>query len=277
MATMNAQPLPGNPRASIGGAASDRVTCLLAPNPSAMSLDGTNTWIVAEPGSDRAVVIDPGPDDAGHLRAIVAAVESQGRRVGRILLTHGHPDHSAGVAGLKALTGAVVHAVDPQWRYGGEGLTDGRVIDDGGLDLRVVATPGHSGDSVCFVVAADRFLITGDTVLGRGTTVVAHPDGRLGDYLDSLRRLRALAETGEITAVLPAHGPILDDAAGVLDFYLAHRAARLAQVEAAVAEGITTAPEVVAHVYASVDRSLWWAAELSVRAQLDYLAERTDG
>jgi len=276
MAPMNAQPLPGNPRASIGGPATPRVRCLLAPNPSAMSLDGTNTWIVAEPGADTAVVIDPGPDDAGHLRAIVAAVEGEGRRVGRILLTHGHPDHSAGVAGLKALTGAVVHSVDPQWRLGGEGLTDGQVIDDGGLDLRVVATPGHSADSVSFLVAADRAVITGDTVLGRGTTVVAYPDGRLGPYLDSLGRLRALATSGEAAAVLPAHGPVLDDAGGVLDFYLAHRAARLAQVEAAVAAGDTTAQEVVERVYADVDRSLWWAAEMSVRAQLEYLTERAE-
>ncbi|MEU0937274.1 MULTISPECIES: MBL fold metallo-hydrolase [unclassified Embleya] len=276
MATMNTQPLPGNPRESIGGPASPRVTCLLAPNPSAMSLDGTNTWIVAEPGADTAVVIDPGPDDEGHLRAIVAAVEADGRRVSRILLTHGHLDHSAGVAGLKALTNAVVHSVDPQWRYGGEGLVDGQVIDDGGLDLRVLVTPGHSGDSVCFLVAEDRFVVTGDTVLGRGTTVVAHPDGRLGDYLDSLRRLRALAESGEITAVLPAHGPILDDAAGVLDFYLSHRADRLAQVRAAVAAGDKTAQDVVERVYAHVDRGLWWAAEMSVRAQLEYLAEHAD-
>ncbi|MCZ9338219.1 MBL fold metallo-hydrolase, partial [Streptomyces sp. TRM76130] len=113
----------------------------------------------------------------------------------------------------------------------------------------------------------------GDTVLGRGTTVVAHPDGRLGDYLDSLRRLRSLTVDDGVHTVLPGHGPVLEDAQGAVEYYLAHRANRLAQVETAVEDGYRTPAEVVAQVYADVDRSLWPAAELSVRAQLEYLEE----
>jgi glyoxylase-like metal-dependent hydrolase (beta-lactamase superfamily II) len=122
-------------------------------------------------------------------------------------------------------------------------------------------------------VPADGAVLTGDTVLGRGTTVVAHPDGRLGDYLESLRRLRSLTVDDGVATVLPGHGPVLENAQGAIDFYLAHRANRLAQVETAVEQGFRTAPEVVAHVYADVDRTLWPAAELSVRAQLVYLRE----
>lgn len=147
------------------------------------------------------------------------------------------------------------------------------MITTGGLELRVVSTPGHTSDSLCFHLPADQAVLTGDTVLGRGTTLVAHPDGRLGDYLDSLRRLRSLTVDDGVHTVLPGHGPVLEDAQGAVEFYLAHRAHRLAQIETAVESGHRTPSEVVAHVYADVDRSLWPAAELSVRAQLDYLRE----
>ncbi|MFE0875469.1 MBL fold metallo-hydrolase [Streptomyces smyrnaeus] len=270
----DAAALPGRPRGgAIDGQASPRAYCVLAPNPSPMTLDGTNTWIVAEPGSDRAVVIDPGPLDEAHLRNVIATAERQGRRVALTLLTHGHPDHAEGAARFAELTGSPVRALDPALRLGDEGLGAGDVITTGGLELRVVRTPGHTADSLSFHLPADAAVLTGDTVLGRGTTVVAHPDGRLGDYLDSLRSLRSLTVDDGVTRVLPGHGPVLDDAPGAIEYYLAHRAKRLAQVESAVEQGHRTAADVVAHVYADVDRSLWPAAELSVRAQLDYLVE----
>ncbi|MBP2404204.1 MBL fold metallo-hydrolase [Streptomyces syringium] len=266
--------LPGKPReGAIGGPATARAVCVLASNPSAMTLDGTNTWIVSEPDSDLAVVIDPGPLDDTHLRAVIATAESAGKRVALTLLSHGHPDHSDGAGRFAELTGTSVRALDPALRLGGEGLGVGDVITTGGLELHVLSTPGHTADSLCFHLPADRAVLTGDTVLGRGTTVVAHPDGRLGDYLDSLRRLRSLAVDEDVVTVLPGHGPVLDDARGAIEYYLAHRAKRLAQVETAVENGHGTPEEVVAHVYADVDRSLWPAAELSVRAQLDYLGE----
>jgi glyoxylase-like metal-dependent hydrolase (beta-lactamase superfamily II) len=165
-----------------------------------------------------------------------------------------------------------VRALDPALRLGEEGLAAGDVITTGGLELRVVATPGHTADSLSFHLPADGAVLTGDTVLGRGTTIVVHPDGRLGDYLDSLRRLQAMTMDG-VDTVLPGHGPVLNDARGAVEYYLAHRASRLAQVETAVEAGCLTPAQVVAHVYYDVDRSLWPAAELSVRAQLDYLRE----
>ncbi|MEU9634902.1 MBL fold metallo-hydrolase [Streptomyces tendae] len=270
----DATALPGQPRGGVlSGPATARAVNVLAPNASAMTLDGTNTWILAEPDSDLAVVVDPGPLDDAHLRHVVDTAERAGKRIALTLLTHGHPDHAEGAARFAELTRTNVRALDPALRLGDEGLAAGDVIGVGGLELRVVATPGHTADSLCFHLPADRAVLTGDTVLGRGTTVVAHPDGRLGDYLDSLRRLRSLTADDGVHTVLPGHGPVLEDAQGAVEYYLAHRAHRLAQVETAVEDGHRTPGEVVAHVYADVDRSLWPAAELSVRAQLEYLGE----
>lgn len=249
----------------------ERATPILAPNPSPYTLEGTNTWVLREPGSAAALVVDPGPLHEGHLAAVLAEVERQGARVTQILLTHGHLDHSESAARFAELTGAPVRALDPALRLGPEGLADGEVLAVDGLELRVIGTPGHSGDSLSFLLPADRALLTGDTVLGRGTTLVSHPDGRLADYLDSLELLRESAARHEFDTVLPGHGPVLGDALDVLDFYLAHRKERLAQVAAALSAGDGSAEEVVRRVYADVDRALWPAAELSVRAQMHYL------
>jgi glyoxylase-like metal-dependent hydrolase (beta-lactamase superfamily II) len=239
-----------------------------------MTLDGTNTWLLAEPGSPTCVVVDPGPGHPGHLAAIESAAQDAGRRVELVLLTHGHPDHAEGARTFARGAGIAVRALDPAQRLGDEGLAGGDVVVAGGLELLVVATPGHTADSLSFLQLADGGLLTGDTVLGRGTSVVAWPDGRLADYLDSLERLAALAADGSVLRVLPGHGPVLDDPVAVLAHYRAHRLERLAQVADAVAAGDGTPREVVERVYADVDRALWPAAELSVRAQLDYLARR---
>jgi glyoxylase-like metal-dependent hydrolase (beta-lactamase superfamily II) len=259
----------------IGGAAREVALCVLADNPGPMTLDGTNTWLLARPGATDAVVIDPGPDDEPHLRRVLAAAERRGVRVVQVLLTHGHLDHSAGARRLSELTSAPVRALDPAHTLGAEGLAGGDVVDVGGLRLDVLATPGHTGDSLCFELPEQRAVLTGDTVLGRGTTVVAHPDGRLEEYLTSLARLERLSAERDLQQVLPGHGPVLavPDAppVDVVRFYLRHRQARLDQVRAAVAHGARTAMDVVERVYADVDRQLWPAAELSVRAQLDHL------
>jgi glyoxylase-like metal-dependent hydrolase (beta-lactamase superfamily II) len=238
-----------------------------------MTLDGTNTWVLREPGARRCVVVDPGPDDPAHLDAVVAAAGE----VAVVLLTHHHLDHSEGARAFAERVGAPVRALDPACRLGDEGLGDGDVVAVDGLEIRVVGTPGHTADSLSFWVPADGAVLTGDTVLGRGTTVVAHPDGQLGAYLDSLERLHALAVERELAAIWPGHGPVIAEALPALDDYLAHRRARLAQVEAALAVlPADLAPDdlpgrVVEIVYADVDRVLWGAAELSVRAQLAYL------
>jgi len=259
------------PEAAVDGQGTPRARCVLAPNPSPMTLDGTNTWLISEPGSPSALVVDPGPGDEGHLRRVGGMVAAAGQRVSKIVLTHGHPDHAEGAAAFAAMTGAPVLAADPAHRLGGEGLAPGDVLTAGGCEVRVVATPGHSADSVCLLLPADGALLTGDTVLGRGTTVIAG-DGSLADYLRSLELLRALADEARLQVLLPGHGPLLADPAGALDYYLARRRERLAEVTAALAAGDRSLAQIVARVYADVDRSLWPFAEWSVRAQLEYLA-----
>lgn len=258
---------------AVSGMGSARAWCVLAPNPSPMTLDGTNTWVIAEPGSSAVVVVDPGPQDEGHLRQVLDLARAGDRHVARIVLTHGHADHAAGAARFAELSGAPVGALDPALRLGTEGYGPGDVINAAGCELRVVATPGHTADSLSLLLSADGGLLTGDTVLGRGTTVIAN-DGSLGDYLRTLDELRALADNAGLRVLLPGHGPLLSDPAGVLDYYIAHRKERLDQVRGAIAAGAQTPAEVVAIVYADVDKALWPAAELSVRAQLDYLNSR---
>jgi glyoxylase-like metal-dependent hydrolase (beta-lactamase superfamily II) len=259
----------------IDGSGTSRARCVLAPNPSMMTLDGTNTWLIAEPGSAAAIVIDPGPDDEAHLQRVRAAVADRDQHIAEIVLTHRHLDHSAGAPRLAELTGAPVRAVDPEYRLGSEGLTAGDVLTTGGCELRVIATPGHTSDSVSLYLSADDVVLTGDTVLGRGTAVIAD-DGSLSDYLDSLHRLRLLADQTGLSTLLPGHGPLLADPAGVLDFYIDHRAERLDEVRAALAAGDRTPAEIVPRVYAAVDQALWPFAASSVRAQLRYLADHDE-
>jgi len=171
------------------------------------------------------------------------------------------------------MTGAPVLAADPAHRLGDEGLVPGGVVTSAGCEIRVVATPGHSSDSVCLHLPADRALFTGDTVLGRGTTVIAD-DGNLTDYLASLDRLRQLTDQAELATLLPGHGPLLSNPAATLEYYIAHRHERLAEVEAALEAGDRTTDQIVARVYADVDRALWPFAAFSVRAALQYLADQ---
>jgi len=264
-----------------GGSFGSRGRCVLAPNANMMTLDGTNTWVLREPDARRSVVVDPGPSIASHLDE-VADVAGE---VAVVLLTHHHPDHAEAAKEFAERVGCGVRALDPEFRLGSEGLADGDVVEVDGLEVRVIGTPGHTADSLSFLVPGEGAVLTGDTVLGRGTTVVAHPDGRLGAYLSSLDRLHALAAAHELSSIWPGHGPVIPDALAALDYYRAHRQERLEQVEAAVAS-LRDAPHpegfaadelprrVVEIVYVDVDPVLWGAAELSVRAQLDYLAQR---
>ncbi|WP_017972870.1 MBL fold metallo-hydrolase [Actinopolyspora halophila] len=251
----------------------------LAHNPGPMTLDGTNTWIVGAPGAGECVVIDPGPADAEHLRAVGEHLPVAG-----ILLTHHHPDHADGLEELAELTGAPVRAVDPAWctgaarnasgGFGSGPLEDGEVVEAAGLELRVLVTPGHTADSMCLHTEHGGVpaLFAGDSLLGRGTTVVMADDGHLGSYLSSLRRL---SELDPGTRLLPGHGPEGPDAREVAEYYLEHRRQRLDQVRAAIGglEGEISARRVVDVVYADVDPSVRPAAESTVLAQLEYLRE----
>lgn len=241
----------------------ESASVLLCDNPGPLTLDGTNTWLLRGPGSDEIVVVDPGPDDDAHIDRIAAAGP-----IPLVLISHRHGDHTDGIDKLVAATGATVRSVGSGFLRGRGGhLRDGETIEAAGLRIEVLATPGHTADSVCFVV--DDAVLTADTVLGRGTTVIDDEDGSLADYLESLRRLRGLGPR----TVLPGHGPELADLGAVTGMYLLHREQRLEQVRGAlrVLGEDVTARRVVEHVYTDVDESLWDAAESSVRAQLRYL------
>ena len=253
------------------GAVSERAYCLLAPNPGPMTLEGTNTWVLLEPGSTDAVVVDPGPLHPEHLETVLRFVEGRGARVALTLLTHHHLDHAEAAEHFAAQTAAPVRAIGT----GHDDLADGETVRVGGLEVTVVTTPGPTGDSVSFLRPAESALLTGDTVLGRGTTVVAWPDGELAAYLASLERIERLAASGAAARILPGHGPLVPDAAATVRFYLDHRAERLDEVRAALRAGDTEPRQVVERVYADVPREVWPYAELSVRAQLDYLRYRS--
>lgn len=255
-----------------GGRLGIRASCVLAPNPGVMTLEGTNTWLLREPGSAEVAVVDPGPDDPRHVDRVLAAAGADGGRVAVVLLTHHHRDHTGAAEALAAATGAPVHGA------GHRPLADGGTLTVGGLTVQVLATPGHTADSFSFLLPAEGLLLTGDTVLGRGTTVLAWPDGTVTDYLATLDTLLALAQEGWTTRLAPGHGPPVEDPAAVLAALRQHRVERLQEVRAAVQGGADDVDEVVTAVYGphlGTDRRR--AAALSVRAQLDHLGIVLEG
>lgn len=247
-------------------------TLVRAPNPGPMTLDGTNTWILRGRDALGCVIVDPGPDDAAHLTEVAAHAP-----VELIIVTHHHHDHTDGISGLSALLGGdvPVAAADPALCHGVEPLRDGTTMRFAGLTITAYATPGHTADSICLLVegeaADDRAMVTGDTILGRGTAVVAWPDGDLGAYLTSLDRLTAYSGV----PALVGHGPALPDCGAIAAAYRTHRDQRLHQVRDALAAGARTPADVVAHVYPDLDAALAPAAEWTVRAALAQLAPST--
>lgn len=242
---------------------------VLAPNPSPMTLDGTNTYVVGAPGHGTVAVIDPGPDDPVHRRAVDQAVAERDAAVGAVIVTHWHPDHAAAAQRWARGWGCPVVASTPEVA-GSQGriVTDGERIELPGCAIVVVATPGHTADHVSLRLPTGA-LLTGDHVLGRGTSVVVHPDGDLVAYLASLRTVLDLGPD----ALFPGHGPELtEDPQAVLRFYRDHRRFREAQLLTELARGPASPAELVARIYLDVDRRLWPAAEASVRAALRALA-----
>ncbi|MFE4503641.1 MBL fold metallo-hydrolase [Rhodococcus sp. NPDC056743] len=244
----------------------DIASVMLENNPGMMTLDGTNTWILQAPGNDEYVVVDPGDNDEEHLQRVAGVGP-----VALVLITHRHFDHTGGVSRLHELTSAPVRSVSSEFLRGdGTTLFDGELIEVAGLRLRIVATPGHTADSVSIVIENEGSVLTGDTILGRGTAVLDDSDGDLGDYLASLR---ALIELGDGRTVLPGHGPELPDLQEISQQYLAHREERLDQVRTAIVAlgDSASVREIVEHVYSDVDPKLWPVAEKSVNVQLAYL------
>jgi glyoxylase-like metal-dependent hydrolase (beta-lactamase superfamily II) len=231
------------------------VDVVVAPNPGPFTLEGTNTWIV---GSAPAAVIDPGPDDLGHLRAVAERAGD----VTAILLTHHHPDHAPGAALLGRMAGVPVLAASPG--HGEEPLADGAVVRAGGVRLRAVAAPGHTPDHVVFFEEDRRWLFTGDAVLGRGTSVIDPPEGDLTDYLRSLERMIGL----DPEVIYPGHGPTVRPAMPKLRQYLDHRLHRERQVVEALRDGPRTPADLVPGIYADYPVDLHPAATRSVLAHL---------
>jgi glyoxylase-like metal-dependent hydrolase (beta-lactamase superfamily II) len=244
---------------------SERIRRLLAPNPSPMTLEGTNTYIVG--GPDAVIVIDPGPDDESHLASIAAAVA--GANVIAVLLTHRHPDHAESAEKCAEMLDTVIAIGGEPARPNDVPIADGQRFGGDGVFLTVIATPGHSSDHHSFVLEEERALFTGDHILGRGTTVVAYPDGDMGEYMDSLERLRGVS----VEKIYPGHGPIIEEPARVISEYIEHRLMRERQVVEGLAAGPATPEELVARIYADVDPVLHPVAAMSVRAHLAKLAQ----
>ncbi len=237
---------------------------IVAPNPGIMTGAGTNTYLV---GIDEIAVIDPGPDDAGHLDAVVGC---GGDRIRWILCTHTHLDHAPGVAGLKERTGAEVLAFGNR-----DGLKVDRRIGDGDrveateFRLRAVHTPGHASNHLCYLLEEERTLFSGDHIMQGSTVVIRPPDGDMAVYLESLEKVRKL----RLRAIAPGHGHLIDDPGAVIDYYLAHRVEREQQVLDALADaGTAKIDTLVEQVYVDTPPELKKVARYSVHAHLLKLA-----
>ena len=254
-----APPSPGVP-----SPVTERATLVLAPNANAWTFEGTNTWLLAEPGGNVCAVVDPGPDDDDHLAAILAAAGD--RRIVAVWVTHRHHDHSELAPRLARETGAELRAAHR--RVSDRPFAADEVLRAGALEVRVVWTPGHTGDSVCFHLPAEGSVLTGDTVLGRGSPIVE--PGRLGQFFDSLERLgRVCAAPGSV--ILPGHGPVLPDPLPELARRRESRMRRVEQVVAAMADGIEEPDALVDHMYPGLAPELRDAARISVEASIAHV------
>ncbi|RAK57911.1 MBL fold metallo-hydrolase [Phenylobacterium deserti] len=256
---------------------------VIANNPGPFTFTGTGTYIV---GHDEVAVIDPGPDDPAHLDAILGAVE--GERVTAILITHHHADHSPLAAALKAQTGAPVYGCAVAEPHGPDdagvrteaghdaGFTPdvsvcaGGVVSGPGWMLEALPTPGHTSNHICFALAEENALFSGDHVMGWSTTVITPPDGDMTDYMASLQMIR---DRGFAT-LWPTHGPPVREVAPFLDAYIAHRRGRERQILEALADGPARIRDLVPRLYAEVDPRLHPAAALSMLAHMIDLVRR---
>ncbi|MDD9992514.1 MAG: MBL fold metallo-hydrolase [Rhodospirillales bacterium] len=251
---------------------------VVAHNPSVFTFHGTGTYIV---GSGNVAIIDAGPDLADHVDAVLAAV--RGETVTHLVVTHTHIDHSPATRHIKAATGAPSYGFGPHG--GGEGpaveegadrdfvpdhrVEDGAVIEGDGWTLEAVHTPGHTSNHLCFMLAEEQALFSGDHVMGWSTTVVSPPDGDMGAYMASLKKLKARDEA----TYWPTHGPPIPKPQRFVGKLLGHRRQREADILSAVADGAATIPEIVALRYRGLDPRLRPAAARTVLAHLIHLVE----
>jgi len=235
------------------------IRSITAPNPGPFTLDGTRTYLLGE-----TAVLDPGPSIGSHIDAIRAAMP----RLDTILITHRHGDHAPAAVPLKEATGARIIAPRNVLDEIDQRVSGGEILHIDGVDIEVIATPGHTNEHVCYLTS-EGDLFTGDTILGAGTTAIFPPDGHMGDYIRSLRTLRARNPK----RIHPAHGPTRDDAVALIDEYIAHRLERERQVLAAIAAGAKSVTELRARIYPELDERLHDAAEIQLTAHLIKLRE----
>lgn len=255
---------------------SPHIERLLAHNPSPFTFRGTGVYLV---GDDKQVaVIDPGPNDPEHIKSLLAAIGS--RQVEHILITHTHRDHSPAAAALKAATGAKTYGYGPHPRYDGEAeeggdhdftpditVYDGDVVSGGAYHFHCVFTPGHTSNHMCYALKEEQALFTGDHVMGWSTTVVAPPDGNMGDYMKSLEKVIARKDL----ILFPTHGSPIVRPGPFLRAYLSHRKMRESQIARAIRRGKDTVPLLVETLYAGLSPSLRGAARLTVEAHLAHM------
>lgn len=273
---MDAHPLPYEQPVAF----TDIATGILARNPSEMTFEGTNSFILKAPGSSTCVLVDPGPHLEEHHDALVKAAGE----IELIIITHRHPDHTDGLQHILTTTGAPSRAYTQQWCSAGQKpFTDGELIHAGGLQLQVLHTPGHTADSICVLVqgeASEPVLVLGDTILGRESTVLDSTDGTLRDYLSSMKTLQVLAEAfDEPLKGLPGHGPLVQDVAQHATDLAAHRLDRVQQIrEAIVTLGLSGPHQehvvaITEHIYQGYPEFLQLVARGSTSAALQYLHE----
>jgi glyoxylase-like metal-dependent hydrolase (beta-lactamase superfamily II) len=261
------------------------VRAIAADNPGPFTFKGTITYIV---GRDRVAIIDPGPDDAAHIAALLDAV--RGEAVTHIFVTHTHRDHSPAAARIKAATGAPVLAQGPHRLarplHTGEMrrldasadldfrpdivLADGEIVSGRGWTLEAVATPGHTANHMAFAFKEANLLFAGDHVMAWSTTIVAPPDGAMTDYMASLHKLAQRDEP----LYLPGHGAPVREAPRYVQYLIRHRQAREASILHRLGKGAADIPTIVRAVYIGLDPRLVGAAALSVLAHLEELVAR---
>jgi glyoxylase-like metal-dependent hydrolase (beta-lactamase superfamily II) len=258
---------------------------VIANNPGPFTFTGTGTYIV---GRGEVAVIDPGPDDEAHLAALLAALGQE--RVTHILITHHHLDHSPLAAALQARTGAPIYGCEAPAEtaavaaeaglrldaahdgafHPDVSLCDGGVVSGPGWTLEAIPTPGHTSNHLCYALAEENALFTGDHVMGWSTTVIAPPDGDMTDYMESLERIRGR----DFTTLWPTHGPPIREVGAFLKAYATHRRARETQILTALAEAPGRIRELVPRLYADTDPRLHPAAARSMLAHMIDLARR---
>lgn len=246
------------------------ITLVRAPNPSPMTLTGTNAYLV-DAGDATAIVIDPGPPIERHVQALVDAARERGLTISTIAITHGHPDHAPAAALLKRATGATIYAHPRSTVPRDQDLPLEGELRRGTRELKVVDAPGHTFDHVVFYEPEARTLFTGDTILGQGTVVIAPPGGAMRPYQRTLERL--MHEFRDARTIRGGHGPLVRNASAKIAEYIEHRRARERELLDALARGPQTIPQLVHRIYATTSPQLWPAAARQLLAYLEALEQ----